>query len=111
MLIGNIIHDNGSDRVLQVAWNQGLEPFLACCVPKLQTEGFAFVYGVFGKEVDAYCGLHSIDSYIRSLVEAVVYVLLDDARLPDVLVPEEHDLVFYLATCSCSRHLWTLSWI
>ena len=43
--------------ISQVAGDQGLEPFLACCVPELEAVVFGFVEDVFSQEVDSDSGL------------------------------------------------------
>jgi hypothetical protein len=34
-----VVHDYCHTRVSDIAWNQTAEPFLACCVPKLEAYG------------------------------------------------------------------------
>jgi len=47
--------------IFQVAGDQRPEPLLPCSVPKLHPVAFCLVRYVFGKKIDAYCGLSQKD--------------------------------------------------
>lgn len=58
--ICDVINNDGTKGVFQVAWDQRPVPFLSGRVPKLQPEGFAFVKDIFCQEVYPYGRLHQI---------------------------------------------------
>ena len=53
--------DEGDEGVLEVAGDEGAEPFLACGVPELHPEDVVSNVDVLGHEVDADGGLPSAD--------------------------------------------------
>ena len=54
---GNIINENGTKSILQIARDQGAIPLLACCIPQLQAVRHIVVSDVLPHEIDADCGL------------------------------------------------------